>query len=106
MKSAEEIREVHLYRHGMTTSSKDTQIGRKIHDSAIGAMEEYADQFKPKWISVEDDLPELATFVICHKKNGLVLGLYYSADREFRYAEQIQRNQVTHWMPLPEPPNT
>jgi len=59
---------------------------------------------KKKWISVIDALPEKPMFVIAHKSNGLVLGLYFSADREFRYSDQDQTDQVTHWMPLPEPP--
>lgn len=58
-----------------------------------------------KWISVKDRLPELASFVIAYKKNGLVLGLYFSADEEFRYGRDCdQTKQVTHWMPLPKPP--
>jgi len=57
------------------------------------------------WISVEDRLPMIANFVIAHKKNGLTLGLYYSADKEFRYGQEDQTSQVTHWMPLPPKPD-
>lgn len=59
---------------------------------------------KDQWIKVEDRLPKQATFVIAYKENGLVLGLYFNADHEFKYGEQDQTNQVTHWMPLPQPP--
>ncbi len=58
-----------------------------------------------KWISVEDWLPKQATFVIAHKKNGMVLGLYYNADKEFMYGKEPQTRQITHWQPLPLPPN-
>jgi len=59
-----------------------------------------------EWISVKDQLPKSPKFVIAYKKNGLVLGLYFGADKEFRYGEISQTNQVTHWMPLPSPPKT
>jgi len=57
-----------------------------------------------EWISVKTELPKLPQFLIAHKKNGLVLGLYYNADKEFVYGKEDQTNQVTHWMPLPTPP--
>ena len=57
-----------------------------------------------KWISVEDRLPKLASFVIAYKDNGLVLGLYFNADSEFKYGEIDQTSQVTHWMSLPDKP--
>lgn len=59
-----------------------------------------------EWISVENELPKLASFIIAYKINGLVLGLYFNADKEFMYGRTEQTNQVTHWMPLPNPPKS
>lgn len=54
-----------------------------------------------EWLSIDDRLPEdSATVLVCHK-NGLVttnawLGAHWWFENE--------RNPITHWMPLPEPP--
>lgn len=56
------------------------------------------------WISVKENLPEKQGFVIAAKRNGLVLGMYYNDDNEFKSCEIDQTNQVTHWQPLPEAP--
>lgn len=71
----------------------------KKQDQRIKELEE-----KQQWISVKDRLPKRASFVIGFKDNSLVLGLYYNADMEFKYGKENQTKQVTHWMPLPEPP--
>lgn len=55
-----------------------------------------------EWISVKDRLPEKATFIVVCKHNGLVLGMYYNADKEFMYGEQNQTTQITHWQHLPK----
>lgn len=57
-----------------------------------------------EWIDVNERLPEKAKFVIIHKHNGHVFGAYYNADSMFMYGEIDQTDQVTHWMPLPSPP--
>lgn len=63
----------------------------------------------PKWISVEDRLPEIGTVVLGYAKHNpfsayevmLVrnLGNGFEMIRYHEYATSI-----THWMPLPEPP--
>lgn len=74
------------------------------------AMEAYAEQFKPKWISVDDGFPEdgqevnisvkgktkISTFRINngHKQ------FYCGSDHNMCYG----RGFITHWQPLPEPP--
>ena len=74
----------------------------------------YADA-KPKWISVEDRLPDTAERVLVSKK---WLGMQYKPEygyyqdfpnqkgcwyvlTEFGYYPQ---REITHWMPMPEPP--
>jgi len=77
--------------------------GHTVHEFTELAMTRYAEQ-ATKWIDVNDRLPKQATFVNAYKKNGLVLGLYFNSDKEFKYGKDDQSNQVTHWMPLPSPP--
>ena len=70
---------------------------------------------KGEWISVEDRLPEAETDVIVFC-GGSVDILTYRYNRrgnacfmyqdECGYWEERFAPSVTHWMPLPEPPNT
>lgn len=76
-------------------------------DKFESILTEAAERFKnqSQWIGVDERLPEYgAVFVIAHKKNGIILGLYYNADRQFMYGKEDQTNQVTHWCPLPQKP--
>jgi len=62
-----------------------------------------------KWISVKDRLPDVGIYVL-----GLLAGYYgssilavsrqYTAETEWRAAQTREVVPVTHWMPLPEPP--
>ena len=61
-----------------------------------------------EWISVEDRLPEIGRCVIAYnalakcaaeamyKGEGMFL--------QFRWPARLQDHEITHWMPLPEPP--
>ena len=61
-----------------------------------------------EWISVEDRLPEIGRSVIAYnalakcaaeamyKGEGMFL--------QFRWPARLQEHEITHWMPLPQPP--
>ena len=63
----------------------------------------------PKWISVDDRLPEAGGYVVCIAKRN-------PFSRFMPMVARIKKNgwanpiteqyisEVTHWMPLPEPP--
>ena len=60
-----------------------------------------------EWISVEDRLPEDYGEVICCTKNKVIMQIVYNPKhRLFNvYGDNIEcAIDVTHWMPLPEPP--
>jgi hypothetical protein len=61
-----------------------------------------------KWISVKDRLPEDSQEVIIYSEGGKVeAGVYYCKEFGFDYYDVSIRDiivNVTHWMPLPEPP--
>lgn len=62
----------------------------------------------PSWIPVTERLPKEHGRYLCNIKSGAFRGCYYQA---IRYYDQygfrdgcIYTDDVTHWMPLPEPP--
>ena len=58
------------------------------------------------WISVKDQLPErFKPVLICREKNGKpYVEQGYKDVCEWWKAYGTRTKQVTHWMPLPEPP--
>lgn len=58
----------------------------------------------PKWISVEERLPEEAgKYIVCTRKKAV----YCTAFRFFHgkgYFATDSTTHITHWMPMPEPP--
>lgn len=55
-----------------------------------------------KWISVSEKLPITNGFVNVKKKTKpYIIGLYFDSNQDFRYAEQIHTEKVTHWQPMP-----
>lgn len=77
-------------------------------EDVIAAMADFADkntiEAEPmqKWISVKDRLPEYDTRVIACCTDGHVASMH--AYGKWFYECGIITDNVTHWMPLPEPP--
>ena len=61
---------------------------------------------KIRWIPVEERLPEVGEFVlVAEKKGGITESFVDFEDYETRDGiEWFGADEVTHWMPLPEPP--
>lgn len=70
----------------------------------------------PKWISVEDELPEVVSESNFDKRTEYVLAMsedgvfcvgrfrIYKYDGSFEFASGYEKFDVTHWMKLPETP--
>jgi len=68
------------------------------------------DENMPRWISVTERLPEHLTSVIVHRKDGgIFIWEYFDTSPTDECWIDDSMNvysfyDVTHWMPLPEPP--
>lgn len=92
MTREQEIKEMAKVKASHITSDKDMQVA---FADALRSGAEWADSHR-HWISVEDGLP---------KEDGMYIflqsGIIYTA----MYYKSIGLNRdVTHWMPLPQPP--
>ena len=61
-----------------------------------------------EWISVKDRLPEIGRSVIVYNAPAKCAAeaMYKGEGRflQFRWSARLQEHEVTHWMPLPQPP--
>lgn len=69
---------------------------------AADAIEELS---KPRWIPVTEALPEKYHQVLCYGVNGMSID-YYNGESSVlgRPLFMVSEARVTHWMPLPQPP--
>lgn len=63
---------------------------------------------QPRWISVKERLPENGQKVIATFKNegGVIVDQARYSNGEFDFASwaYVWHENITHWMPMPEPP--
>lgn len=60
-----------------------------------------------EWISVKDRLPQKYSNVLIYTSFGYVTnGMWVPYKNIFVYDRgyELEKDEVTHWMPLPEPP--
>lgn len=73
-------------------------------DSHRKAMAALADSYKaeiPKWIPVEESLPEESTAVLTYRDSGIEVEFRENTHWDY---DEFSPCPVTHWMPLPAPP--
>ena len=58
----------------------------------------------PRWISVEERLPEHMDDVLTWVRGLVEIGCYDENDECWELYTCVGDGSVTHWMPLPEPP--
>ena len=104
--------------------------GLKAHGLDIGTPSQLSDCFRhgvkwaldnsvPKWIPVSERLPdsddEVLVYPFPDNSYGIRLGTYHPYEGKLKgkwtyeeerhsYYEQVEINNVTHWMPLPAAP--
>jgi predicted restriction endonuclease len=96
-------------------------VGVYVYDDNVPmAMDTYAEQFKPKWVSINDSLPVIGSDVLAIDNTAGMSGRstfhevveYIGIDeikswKTVDYHWETQERELTyftHWMPLPEPP--
>ena len=61
-------------------------------------------QASPRWISVEDELPEACVAVLTTTQNGTQrVGCYEDGWWLANSPDLVRMVSITHWMPLPAP---
>lgn len=81
-----------------TGRARLTRYGVRMYCSTQATADCFAEleESIPRWISVKERLPEDGKYVLA-----------YSADDDYMTVEarhKFDAFQITHWMPLPEPP--
>lgn len=59
---------------------------------------------KTKWVSVKDRLPKVGNWYLCYSDGQLEILFLDSANPVMWLQSGDWDFSVTHWMPLPEPP--
>ena len=74
------------------------------YNEGLDAGARWADEH-PRWISVEDELPEACVAVLTTTQNGTQrVGCYEDGWWLANSPDLVRMGSITHWMPLPQPP--
>lgn len=79
---------------------------KEIFELILTALRSMPETTKPGWISVKERLPErFEPVLVCREKNGSPYVEQGHKDvGEWWKVYGTRTKQVTHWMPMPEPP--
>jgi hypothetical protein len=83
-----------------TMRSWVTQSG-SVESQALRLTEKIAKHIGQEWIPVGERLPERTCHVIARCRGGQAMEYVHAGGEFTRHGE---KRNVTHWMPLPEPP--
>ena len=93
---------IEILRKNRPTS--DTRpCGMELCDSVDMAISALRQREHPQWISVKYRLPDTCVCVLVHYDDGNILIDEIGSDGEWM-DEDFNCGNITHWMPLPEPP--
>ena len=95
----------HLIANGVTVQENveiSDELLKQLKNAPITiCKEEPSIELVQEWISVEDRLPEdSANVLVCHKNGLVTTNAWLGANWWFKN----ERNPITHWMPMPQPP--
>lgn len=76
-----------------------------MYDDTVTVDKSYYNKLKEQttWVSVKDRLPDPFTWVLVYSKQGNYMNLKVDYVHSGRWFNSMC---VTHWMPLPEPPES
>lgn len=85
---------------------KELVMQKEAFELAITALRSMPETTKPGWISVKERLPErFEPVLVCREKNGSPYVEQGHKDvGEWWKVYGTRTKHITHWMPLPEPP--
>ena len=97
------------FQENVSCKEKDLGAAELIEQQAARIAELEAKV--PRWISVTERLPEIEQRVLVLDRHGnamvrTLLCLAGEKGPSFRPDGLVPRKHITHWMPLPEPPET
>ena len=114
------IQQLETENHQLLTKAQQlestiSQVSKALcgkENATLKELLQAADQLKaraPRWISVEERLPEDQRDILTVNGHGLIriMGLYHKHGDKWSWVhdERIKHyNDITHWMPMPEPP--
>lgn len=59
-----------------------------------------------EWISIKDRLPESDKKVLITDGRNMMVSWYYRWNGMIRWVDTLYVRDITHWMPLPESPES
>jgi hypothetical protein len=60
-----------------------------------------------EWINVKDKLPQEKENILSYRHyDGWIVICYYNENRRFMLEPDTEAYLITHWMPLPNPPES
>lgn len=83
----------------------DVDIGHDLKMAFEDGYQAGVEAAQPKWISVDERLPEEGETVLCYYESdlmGVCTRLHEIWEDSYGYWESD--DAITHWMPMPEPP--
>ena len=89
-----------------TETTNASVCSKELMKQAADAIEELR---KPKWIPVEERLPDAGKRVLCYCRANIYEVMKMRTDGAWVHNDQVYDSTymggfVKHWMPLPEPP--
>jgi hypothetical protein len=92
----------------MIKTMEDYSLNMERNREVIRALKKRIAELENQWISVEDRLPESFKAVLIYQPamGYTLLGSFERASHKFRdvVGNSFYKDDITHWMLLPEPP--
>ena len=109
--TATEMAFKHGYEKGFEAGKKDAEDEIKILKQKRANIFEILDSYEKgrasafKWIPASNRLPANGdTVIVCDAREDYVNCFWYDMGWWYNEGHRVSLDEITHWMPLPEPP--